>query len=80
MKVLIMGMGCDKCSLVEYLLKEIAAESGIELLIEYSDEIDTFIQYKIEKTPALLLGKKTLSFGDEVDKASIRKFLTENVN
>jgi hypothetical protein len=75
-----MGMGCNKCSLVEFLLKEIAAEAGIDLHIDYSDEIENFIQYKIEKTPALLLGKKTLSFDDEVDKAAIRAFLTENAN
>jgi hypothetical protein len=75
-----MGMGCNKCSLVEFLLKEIAAEGDIDLHIDYSDEIETFIQYKIEKTPALLLGKKTLSFDDEVDKAAIRAFLTENAN
>lgn len=78
MKVLILGMGCNKCSLVEFLLKEIAREAGIDLHIEYNDEIDTFIRYRVEKTPALMLEEKILSFDDDIDKEKIRQFLIEN--
>lgn len=62
MLVSILGMGCSKCSELEFLLREISKEEDIEIIIIKEESIESFIANKVESTPALLITDTVISF------------------
>lgn len=80
MTAVILGMGCTKCSLLEYIIKDISNEINLSVAIEYNEDVESFIHYKIETTPALLFNNQILTFKNEIDRMKVRDFLIENIN
>jgi hypothetical protein len=78
MTAVILGMGCNRCSLLEFLLNDISGEIEMDLTIQYNDDVETFIHYKIETTPALLINEQILTFKDDINRAKIMEFLLNN--
>jgi hypothetical protein len=80
MTAVILGMGCNKCSLLEYLIIDISNEIDLNVAIEYNEDVESFIFYKIETTPALLVNNQILTFKNDIDRLKIKNFLLENLN
>jgi hypothetical protein len=80
MTAVILGMGCNKCSLLEYIIKDISNEINLNVAIEYNEDVESFIFYKIETTPALLVNNQILTFKKEIDRLEVKNFLLENLN
>lgn len=73
-------MGCIKCNMIGYFLEELSEELAIDITVQLDDSIDTFIEYKIESTPSLLINEDIKSFANNIEKSEIRKFILKHKN
>lgn len=80
MLVKILGMGCIKCNMVGKYLDEVSKELAIDIIIQLDDSIDTFIEYKVESTPSLLINGEVRSFTDEIEKQKLKEFILKHKN
>lgn len=80
MLVSILGMGCSKCCELEFLLKEISKEEDIDITIIKEESIESFIAYKIESTPALLIANEVMSFEHGIYKEKVKQFILSHKN
>ncbi|MCB0509598.1 MAG: hypothetical protein H6579_06100 [Chitinophagales bacterium] len=75
MKVAILGMGSKECLDLQIQLQDMLNELHSEASVKISDDIDLFIQYKIKKTPALLVNQTIIPNSELKDLVGIRQIL-----
>lgn len=70
-------MGSLECRNLEKTLKVLLDNYGCVYTLDISDDIDLFIKYKINKTPALLIND-TLIHHEELSNTNYLKSIIEN--
>ena len=80
MKLCILGMGSYECKTLENNLKDILRELDFEGSIDMSDDIDLFLQYGINKTPALLIDEVLVHNDQLQDLTYLKTVITEILN
>jgi len=75
MEIKILGPGCVNCQKVEKLVRETAAEAGVEANIEKVSDIMKIVQYGVFGTPAVVVDGEVKSVGKIPKKEEILAWL-----
>lgn len=75
MKIEILGMGCQKCSILYDNAKQAAAELGLAAEILKVEDIKEIMKYAVMATPALVVDGVVKSAGKVLSKEDIKKIL-----
>lgn len=54
-QVKVLGSGCTKCQKTAELIERIAAEQGVEVNVSKETDPQTFLQYGVMSTPAVVI-------------------------
>lgn len=73
-------MGSSECRTLEKNLKDLMHSIGYKYPIVMSDDIDLFIQYGINKTPALLINKVLIHNAQLQDLDYVKQTILENID
>jgi len=75
MEIKILGPGCVNCQRVEKLVRETAAEAGVEADIEKVSDIMKIAKYGVFGTPAVVVDGEVKSVGKIPKKEEILAWL-----
>lgn len=78
MEIKILGTGCPKCKRLEELVREAAAEAGIEVVITKVSDVNAIMSYQIMSTPGLVINEQVKSAGRLPRKEEIIAWLEES--
>jgi len=76
MNVKILGTGCVNCKRVEAIVREVAAEAGVQADVEEVKEIPAILSYGIMHTPGLVVDGELKASGRVPSRAEIAEWLT----
>jgi len=76
MNVKILGTGCVNCKRVEAIVREVAAEAGLQADVEEVKEIPAILSYGIMHTPGLVVDGELKASGRVPSRAEIAEWLT----
>ncbi|MEG3765263.1 thioredoxin family protein [Alteromonas sp. 14N.309.X.WAT.G.H12] len=77
MKVVkVLGSGCKNCIATEQVIKEVAEKNGIEVNIEKVTAPQDIMQYRVMKTPAVVIDETLVHKGSVPDAATVTTWLT----
>ncbi|MDL2287464.1 thioredoxin family protein [Eubacteriales bacterium OttesenSCG-928-G02] len=71
----ILGSGCKKCNELEANTKAALAQLGMDTVIEHITDFAVIASYGIMTTPALVVGKKVVSYGKVLNTDEIVRLL-----
>ena len=77
MNIKVLGPGCPKCQQTEQLVKEVVAESGVEVQVEKVTDIMKIAGYGVFGTPAVMVDGKVKSVGKIPKKEEIKIWIRE---
>ena len=72
MNIKVLGPGCPKCQQTEQLVKEVVAESGVEVQVEKVTDIMKIAGYGVFGTPAVVVDGEVKSVGKIPKKKEIK--------
>ena len=76
MDIKVLGPGCPKCEQTEKLVKEAAAESGLEVSITKVKDIMEIAKHGVFMTPAVVVDGEVKSVGKVPSKEDIKGWIT----
>lgn len=76
MNVKILGTGCVNCKRVEAIVREVAAEAGLQADVEEVKEIPAILSYGIMHTPGLVVDGELKASGRVPSRAEVAEWLT----
>jgi small redox-active disulfide protein 2 len=79
MTIKILGMGCSNCKTLYKLVSEVVDELNIEVILEKVEDIKKIMEYKVMRTPALVINGKVKVFGRIPSKEEIEKYIKEEL-
>jgi len=68
----ILGKGCGSCIWTERLVREIVAQSGVEVDIEKVTKTSEMVPYGVMSTPAIVIDEHVVHAGGIPTKAEVR--------
>ena len=71
MIIKVMGPGCAKCSEVERIVREAAAESGRAVEVEKVTDMQEFMKYGVFSTPAVVVDGQVKAVGKMPSKKDV---------
>ena len=77
MNIKVLEPGCPKCQQTEQLVKEVVAESGVEVQVEKVTDIMKIAGYGVFGTPAVMVDGKVKSVGKIPKKEEIKIWIRE---
>ena len=80
MEIKILGPGCANCQKVEKLVREVAAEAGVEADIEKVSDIMKIAKYGVFGTPAVVVDGQVKSVGKIPKKEEILAWLGQKAS
>jgi small redox-active disulfide protein 2 len=78
MEIKVLGPGCKKCHETEKIVKEAAAETNVDTVVEYVTDIKEIARYGVFVTPAVVVNGKVKSVGKVPKKDDVKTWLAEN--
>ena len=54
-QIKVLGSGCTKCQKTAELIERIASEQGVEVNVSKETDAQTFLQYGVMSTPAVVI-------------------------
>lgn len=76
MKVQILGMGCQKCKILEQHVREAVGELGLDAEVEKVADMGQIAAMGVMSTPALAVDGKVLSVGRVLTKEQAMAYLS----
>jgi len=76
MKVQILGMGCQKCKLLEQHAREAVSELGLDAVVEKVSDMNAIASMGVMSTPALAIDGAVKSVGKVLTKEQVMGYLT----
>ena len=76
MKVQILGMGCQKCKLLEQHAREAVSELGLDADVEKVADMGQIAAMGVMSTPALAVDGRVLSVGRVLTKEQVMAYLS----
>lgn len=74
--VKVLGSGCKNCLSTEHVIKEVAAEKGLEVTIEKVTAPQEIMKYSVMKTPAVVINETVVHKGSVPDAATVATWFT----
>jgi small redox-active disulfide protein 2 len=79
MNIKILGPGCAKCHELDKRVREVAKELGLDVGIEYVQDIEKIMEHPILTTPGLVLDGKIVCSGKVPSKSEIKGFISKGL-
>ncbi|MGC8627746.1 MAG: thioredoxin family protein [Acidimicrobiales bacterium] len=76
MNVKILGTGCVNCKRVEAIVREVAAEAGLQADIEEVKDVPAILSHGIMHTPGLVVNGELKASGRVPSRAEVAGWLT----
>jgi len=73
----ILGKGCGSCIWTERLVREVVAQSGVEVDIEKVTKTSEMVPYGVMSTPAIVIDERVVHAGGIPTKAEIEQWVRE---
>ncbi len=77
LRVLVLGLGCARCSQLEMDVREVMAEMNAPGEIIHITDLREIGRYGVMGTPALVINEKIVAVGTTPEKHTIRRWLEE---
>ena len=75
MDIKILGKGCPRCHRLEQLVREVAAELGIDATFDHVTDVNEIVTWGVMGTPALVVDGKVKVSGRMPAKSEIAGWL-----
>lgn len=75
MEIKVLGPGCPKCQQTEKIVKEAAAETGVDAVIGHVTDVMEIAGYGVFGTPAVVVDGKVKSIGKIPKKEEVKTWL-----
>jgi small redox-active disulfide protein 2 len=75
MKVQVFGAGCKKCNLIYSTIKSFVEKNGLDVEVEYIDDLDELLKAGILMPPAVFVDGVKKSEGRVPTEAQIKEWL-----
>ncbi len=75
MEIKVLGPGCAKCKTTEKVVNEAVQESGKNITVTKVDDIMKIMEYKVLRTPAIVVGDKVVISGKVPSKKEIEEII-----
>ena len=76
MKVQVLGMGCQKCKILEQHAREAVSELGLDAAVEKVADMGQIAAMGVMSTPALAIDGKVVSVGRVLTKEQVMAYLS----
>jgi small redox-active disulfide protein 2 len=71
----ILGKGCGSCIWTERLVREVVAQSGVEVDIEKVTKMSEMVPYGIMSTPAVVIDERVVHAGGIPTKEEVQRWV-----
>jgi small redox-active disulfide protein 2 len=78
MEIKILGIGCQRCKILEKSVREAVEEMNIQANITKVQDIVEILDYGILKTPGLVIDDKVVSSGHLLSVSQVKAILSKN--
>lgn len=78
MEIKILGTGCTKCKTLEKVTREAVAETGIDASIDKVEDIVKIMEYRVMRTPGLVINGKVVLSGQVPTVNKVKEILIQN--
>ncbi|MDY0098889.1 MAG: thioredoxin family protein [Bacteroidales bacterium] len=78
MEIKILGTGCPKCKTLEKVTREAVAETGIDASIDKVEDIVKIMEYRVMRTPGLVINGKVVLSGQVPTVNKVKEILIQN--
>ncbi|MFO8144050.1 MAG: thioredoxin family protein [Dehalococcoidales bacterium] len=80
MDIKILGPGCHKCHELDKRTREVIKELGLDVNVEYVQEITKLVEYSILFPPGLIINDNLISSGKLLSKKEIKDIIVSAMN
>ena len=80
MKIEVLGAGCPTCKKLFELTKQAVGEIGIEVEVEYIDDIQKIMELGVMQAPVLMIDGKIAMIGGTSEIERIKELITDKNN
>lgn len=80
MEIKILGNCCTHCSVLFSNTIQAVKELGLEIQVKQEGDILKILQYRVMRTPALLINEKILSEGETLSAKQIKELIENEIN
>ena len=77
-KIEVLGSGCPTCKKLYEITKEVVAEMGLLVEVEYINDVQRIINMGLMQSPVLALNGKPIMVGFSPDKEKIKKLINDS--
>jgi small redox-active disulfide protein 2 len=77
MEIKVLGPGCQKCTIMERVVRETIAENGIDATVTKVSDIMDIMSYNVMVVPSLVVDEKVVIKGRVPTKEEVLKVLTQ---
>lgn len=78
MDIKVLGTNCANCNNLEKAVRKAVSELGIQAEVIKEDDIVKILEYKILRTPGLVINGKVVSSGKVLSVEEIKQMIKEN--
>ncbi|SBT17646.1 hypothetical protein MGA5115_01762 [Marinomonas gallaica] len=75
-QIKVLGSGCTKCQKTAELIERIASEQGVEVHVSKETDAQTFLQYGVMSTPAVVIDEQLKHSGSIPHTDQVKEWLT----
>jgi small redox-active disulfide protein 2 len=73
----ILGKGCGSCIWTERLVREVVAQSGVEIDIEKVTKTSEMVPYGVMSTPAIVIDERVVHAGGIPTKEEVQRWVRD---
>jgi small redox-active disulfide protein 2 len=75
MDIKVLGPGCAKCHVLDKLVREVVKELGVNVNVEYIQDMKKILEYPILTTPGLVINGEVVCSGRVPSKAEVARMI-----
>lgn len=80
MDIKVLGPGCHKCHELDKRTREVVKELGLDVSVEYVQDVIKLVEYSILFPPGLIINGKLISSGKLLSKEEIKDIIVSAMN
>lgn len=75
MEIKVLGSGCSRCKKALELVNKVVKDNGLDVKVEYIDDIMKIMEYNVMSTPAIVVNNEVKIKGSLPSESEIKKIL-----
>ncbi len=72
----VLGSGCANCVNTANLIEKLAAEQGVEVLVEKVTDMESIMNYGVMSTPAVVMDEEVVHAGSVPQAEKVESWIT----